>query len=300
VAAIDAIFDTASAVRSGRRAAEEVVGECLAAITAADSSLGAFLHVDADRALAQARKVDIVRRQGAILGPLAGVPLAVKDNMCTTFGATTCGSKILNAYHSPYNAHVVEALESAGAILVGKTNLDEFAMGSSTENSAFHTTRNPWDGARVAGGSSGGSAAAVASGMALGALGSDTGGSIRLPASFCGVVGLKPSYGRVSRYGLVAFGSSLDQIGPLTRNVRDAALLLSVISGHDERDSTCVPMPVPDYVAALDRPVQGLRIGISEEYFGEGLDDAVRSAVEGAIEVMCRQGAVPSRSTCHT
>ena len=198
---------------------------------------------------------------------------------------------MLRSFHSRYNAHVVERLTAAGAIIVGHTNLDEFAMGSSTEHSAFGVTRNPWDRQRVAGGSSGGSASAVAAGMVPGALGSDTGGSIRQPASFCGVVGLKPSYGRVSRYGLVAFGSSLDQIGPMATNVRDAALLLGVIAGHDERDSTCVDAPVPDYLTALERPLGGVRVGVSQDYFGDGLDADVRDAVRGAIDSLERSGA---------
>ncbi|MEE9585158.1 MAG: Asp-tRNA(Asn)/Glu-tRNA(Gln) amidotransferase subunit GatA, partial [Candidatus Brocadiales bacterium] len=224
-------------------------------------------------------------------GLLAGVPTAVKDNICTRGLRTTCASKILGNFVPPYDAHVTERLKAEGAVIVGKTNLDEFAMGSSTENSGFKPTRNPWDADRSPGGSSGGSAAAVAAGMAYMALGSDTGGSVRQPASFCGVVGMKPTYGRVSRYGLVAFGSSLDQIGPITRDVRDAALLLQVIAGHDERDSTCAKMPVPDYVSTLEDRIDGVRIGVPKEYFAEGLNDEVRQAVEGAIETYKSLGA---------
>ena len=300
---MNTIFETAQAVRAGTASAEETVRECLESVEASDGKLRAFLSLDRDRALDRARLVDAARARGDDLGPLAGVPIALKDVLCTAFGTTTCGSRILKAFHSQYNAHAVEQLESAGAILVGKTNLDEFAMGSSTEHSAYFTTRNPWNETRVAGGSSGGSAAAVAARMVPGALGSDTGGSVRQPASFCGVVGLKPTYGRVSRYGLVAFGSSLDQIGPIATDVRDVALLLGVIAGRDERDSTSVDRPVPDYLAALGQngrrhdPLKKLRIGIitadprSEEYFGQGLSAAVREAVQAAIDRMEQEGA---------
>jgi aspartyl-tRNA(Asn)/glutamyl-tRNA(Gln) amidotransferase subunit A len=249
------------------------------------------LSVDGDRAIAVAEAIDGRLAKGEAVGPLAGLPIAIKDNMCTTFGATTCGSKMLEHFHSPYDAHVVEQLNAAGAIVVGKTNLDEFAMGSSTENSGLGTTRNPWALDRVPGGSSGGSACAVSAGMVPVALGSDTGGSIRQPASFCGVVGLKPTYGRVSRYGLVAFGSSLDQIGPFARSVRDAALLLNVIAGKDERDSTSVDAAVPDYLAAIDKAPGHVRIGIAKEYFGEGLDGEVRGAIEAAIDQYKAMGA---------
>ncbi|MEK7730667.1 MAG: Asp-tRNA(Asn)/Glu-tRNA(Gln) amidotransferase subunit GatA [Planctomycetota bacterium] len=287
----DTVLAISTAVRRGDTSAEEAVGRSIDRIEALQGRYQAFLHHDRERALSLARKIDQRRTRGESLGPLAGVPMAVKDNMCTTFGATTCGSRILESFHSRYDAHVIERLESAGAVVIGKTNLDEFAMGSSTENSAYFTTLNPWDTTRVAGGSSGGSCAAVAARIVPAALGSDTGGSIRQPAAFCGVVGLKPSYGRVSRYGLVAFGSSLDQIGPIATDVRDAALVFGVIAGHDERDSTSVDRPVPDYLARLDRPVKGLRIGMSEEYFGEGLDREVREAVQAAIDLMAREGA---------
>lgn len=283
--------DVARAFATGMHTAREIVGKCLDRIEAFDSRLNVFISSDREHALSRARRVDRDRAAGSDLGLLAGVPIAVKDNICTTLGPTSCGSRILEPFHSGYDAHVVERLESAGAIIVGKTNLDEFAMGSSTEHSAFGITRNPWDPARVPGGSSGGSAAAVAARMVPAAIGSDTGGSIRQPAAFCGVVGLKPSYGCVSRYGLVAFGSSLDQIGPIATDVRDAALLLSVIAGYDERDSTSVDAPVPDYVAALDQPLTGVRVGISSEYFSEGLDPQVRDTVRAAIDLMQREGA---------
>ncbi|MHC4799941.1 MAG: Asp-tRNA(Asn)/Glu-tRNA(Gln) amidotransferase subunit GatA, partial [Planctomycetota bacterium] len=225
------------------------------------------------------------------VGELAGVPILIKDNLCTSFGRTTCSSKILENFRAPFDAHVVEKLQAAGAVMVGKTNLDEFAMGSSTETSVFGVTHNPWDLDRVSGGSSGGSAAALAAGMVAGTIGSDTGGSIRQPAAFCGVTGLKPTYGRVSRYGLVAYGSSLDQIGPLGRDIGDVALLLSVIAGRDERDSTSVAEPVPDYLSALDEPLKEVGIGFAEEYFGEGLDPEVGCAVQAAIEVYKSAGA---------
>ena len=283
--------DIADAISSGRSTAQQNVRRACDRIDAADETLKAFLSHDGDRALARAGAIDEARAKGDSLGPLAGVPLAIKDNMCTTFGTTTAGSRILEPFRSEYDAHVVTRLENAGAIIVGKTNLDEFAMGSSTENSAFATTRNPWDTSRVPGGSSGGSAAAVAAGLVPAALGSDTGGSVRQPASFCGVVGLKPTYGRVSRYGLVAYGSSLDQIGPIATTVSDVALLLGVIAGHDKRDSTSVDAPVPDYLASLDQSLAGVRIGVSEEYFGEGLDDEVSRSVRTAIDVLKDAGA---------
>jgi aspartyl-tRNA(Asn)/glutamyl-tRNA(Gln) amidotransferase subunit A len=287
----DTVAATVAAIRSGQRSAEETVRAALDRVHGLNDRLRAFLSVEADRALDRARAIDRARGAGIEPGPLSGVPVAVKDNLCTNFGATTCGSRMLDGFRSRYSAHVVERLEAAGAIIIGKTNLDEFAMGSSTEHSAWFPTRNPWDRSRVPGGSSGGSVVAVASGMVPGALGSDTGGSIRQPAALCGVVGLKPTYGRVSRYGLVAFGSSLDQIGPIARDVRDAALLLAVIAGHDPRDSTCVDRPVPDYTAALERPLRGTRVGICEEFVGDGLAPAVGAAMDAALEVMKRNGA---------
>ena len=283
-------IDIAESVRTGECSAEQVVRESLDRMDSLDHTLHTFITWDSDRAISRAKDIDAARAAGEKLGPLAGVPIAVKDNICTTLGATTCGARILEPFHSIYDAHAVNRLEAAGAIIVGKTNLDEFAMGSSTESSAYDTTRNPWNTDRVAGGSSGGSAAAVAAGMVPGALGSDTGGSVRQPASYCGVVGLKPTYGRVSRYGLVAFGSSLDQIGPIATNVPDLAVLFAVIAGHDERDSTSVKTPVPDYLAALDRPLTGLRLGLIEECFGEGLDDAVRDAVAAAVNLLEGEG----------
>ncbi len=287
----DTVTKIVEAVGGGRCSAEEVVETVLQRIESSHNDLNAFISFDADRARSRARAVDQGRARGERLGPLAGVPIAVKDNICTSFGATTCGSRILEPFESPYDAFVVERLEAAGAIIVGKTNLDEFAMGSSTENSAYSATLNPWDRERVAGGSSGGAAAAVAAGLIPCALGSDTGGSIRQPASFCGVVGLKPTYGLVSRFGLVAFGSSLDQIGPITRDVRDSALILGLIAGHDPRDSTSVDRPVPDYTTRLDQTLSGIRIGVSNDGFGEGLDDEVREAIQEAIQVMVRNGA---------
>lgn len=284
-------MEFAAAIREGRSTATREIEAAIARIDRASGKLSAFLSVARDRALACAHEIDRRRADGKSLEPLSGVPVAVKDNLCTTWGATTCGSRILENFRSGYNAHVVNRLEAAGAIIIGKTNLDEFAMGSSTENSAFGPTLNPWDLTRVAGGSSGGSAAAVAARLVPAALGSDTGGSVRLPAALCGVVGLKPSYGRVSRYGLVAYGSSLDQIGPITTTVTDAALMLSIIAGHDDRDSTSADQPVSDYVAAVERPVEGMRIGISPEYFGEGLNREVRGSVLSAIGVLQSQGA---------
>jgi len=287
----DTLWKTAESIRSGSQSSEKIVTDCLDRIDASQKSLNAFISYDRNRAITLARNIDKSAKRGELPGPLAGVPIAVKDNICTTFSSTTCGSKILKLFRSQYDAFVVERLEQAGAIIVGKTNLDEFSMGSSCENSAYSPVHNPWDVSRVPGGSSGGSSSAVASGLIPAALGSDTGGSIRQPASFCGVVGLKPTYGRVSRYGLVAFGSSLDQIGPITRDVKDAALLLNVIAGHDPHDSTCVNQPVPDYTHPLDRPLKGIRIGISEEYFGEGLNEEVKQVVRSAIDRMKAEGA---------
>jgi aspartyl-tRNA(Asn)/glutamyl-tRNA(Gln) amidotransferase subunit A len=235
--------------------------------------------------------VDEKRQRGAPLGPLAGVPVAVKDVLCTRGVPTTCASRMLQNFKPPYDAHVVARLRQADAVLIGKTNLDEFAMGSSTENSAFGPTRNPWDLDRIPGGSSGGSAAAVAAGEVPLALGTDTGGSIRQPASFCGVVGLKPTYGRVSRYGLVAFASSLDQVGPFSRDTADCALLMEVIAGYDPRDSTSIDYPVPAYHKTLDDPVKPLTVGVAKEYFSEGLDPEVEQAVRAALKEYQRLGA---------
>jgi len=286
---------TARAIRdrvaAGELTAEAATRACLERIAAVEGKLHAFVSVDAEGALRRAREIDAALARGEAPGPLCGVPIALKDNICTAGTRTTCASRILANYVPPYNATVVERVLAAGAVVIGKTNLDEFAMGSSTENSAFGPTRNPWDLGRVPGGSSGGSAAAVAAGEAVMALGSDTGGSIRQPASFCGVVGLKPTYGRVSRYGLVAFASSLDQIGPIARDVADAALLLGVIAPHDPRDSTSAPAPVPDYLGRLEADVRGRRVGLPREFFIEGMDPEVEAAVRGAVEVLARQGA---------
>ena len=271
------------AVSRGIVSAAEIAAAALRRIEEADSSLGAFITVRPDQVLKRAREVDRMARSGEAKLPLAGIPVAVKDNISTRHLRTTCGSRILQGYVPPYSATAVEALESAGAVVIGKTNCDEFGMGSSTENSAFQVTRNPFDLERVAGGSSGGSAVAVATGMASLALGSDTGGSVRQPASFCNVVGIKPTYGRISRYGLVAFASSLDVIGLLARSPRDAALLLSTVAGVDERDSTSARVPVPDYLAALENPVKGLRVGVPREFFDPGLDREVRSIIDAAL-----------------
>lgn len=263
------------------------VSQALVRFKATDAALHCAISTLDDDARSRAAQLD----KNASAKPLHGIPVALKDNIACTFGETTCGSRILRGYHSPYNAHVVDRLLEAGAVIVAKTNLDEFAMGSSTENSGFFVTKNPWDTSRVPGGSSGGSAAAVAARIVPYALGSDTGGSVRLPAALCGVCGLKPTYGRVSRYGLVAFGSSLDQIGPLATDVKGIALMLRTIAGKDPRDSTSVNEPVPDYVAVLDQPVGRLKIGIAPELFGEGLDSEVRAAVNAAIEIYRKLGA---------
>jgi aspartyl-tRNA(Asn)/glutamyl-tRNA(Gln) amidotransferase subunit A len=255
-----------------------------------DPEIGAFLTLSEERAFAQAARIDQMAAAGAPLPPLAGVPVAIKDVMVTRGVRTTAGSKILENFVPPYDCTAVARLEAAGAVVLGKLNCDEFAMGSSTENSAYHPVHNPRDKSRVPGGSSGGSAAAVAAGMAVATLGSDTGGSIRQPASFCGVVGLKPTYGRVSRYGLIAFASSLDHIGPFAKTVKEAALVLRTIAGRDPMDSTSADVPVPDYVAELEKPVQGLKVGVAREYFGDGLDPEVRAAVEAAIQKLAELG----------
>lgn len=262
----------------------------LARIEKHNPALNAFLHVNADGALEQAHQAD-ERIQSGEVSSLIGVPLAVKDIICVKGQPATAGSQILKGYHPPYNATVVEKLLAQGVVILGKTNTDEFAMGSSTENSAFGPTRNPWDPSRVPGGSSGGSAAAVAAGLAFGALGTDTGGSVRQPGSLCGVVGLKPSYGRVSRYGLIAFASSLDQAGVLTRTAEDAALLLEAIAGHDPRDGTSMPTPVPNYRAELSRDIKGLKIGLPKEYFIAGVQAEVSEAVRAAVKVLEGLGA---------
>lgn len=282
----------ASLVRNNEVKSTELVEAVAAAADDRDGKLNAYLSMDVDAAMEHAGRVDARAAAGEPLGPLAGVPIAIKDNICIEGLPTTCASRILESFSPPYSATVVKKLLEADAVILGKTNMDEFAMGSSCENSAFGGVRNPWDEERVPGGSSGGSAAAVSSGEAIAALGSDTGGSIRQPAGFCGVVGLKPTYGRVSRFGLVAFASSLDQIGPLTRNVRDSALILGVIAGEDRMDSTCPPEPVPDYLAEMDRAgIEGMTIGIPKEYFTEGMDPEVEEAVRRGISALEKAGA---------
>ena len=272
--------------------AREVTDAVLGRVAQVEERVKSYVTVTADQARAQADAVDAKIAAGDAVSPLAGVPLALKDNLSTRGVETTCSSKILRGYKPPYSATVVERLDAAGSVFVGKANLDEFAMGSSTENSGLFTTHNPWDLSAVPGGSSGGSAAAVAAGEAVWALGSDTGGSIRQPAAFCGVVGLKPTYGRVSRYGLVAFASSLDQIGPLTRDVHDAALLMNVLSGHDPLDSTSVARDVPDYTRSLTQDVKGMKIGVPREFFAQGVEPAIAAAVRAAIDLLVSQGAV--------
>lgn len=275
-----------SALQERKTSALALVEEHYARIEKEDGQIGAFLTLCKERALEQVDRIDRMAAEGKPLPPLGGVPVAIKDVMSTRGVRTTAGSKSLGNYIPPYDCTVVARMETAGAVILGKTNCDEFAMGSSNENSAFHPVRNPRDLSRVPGGSSGGSAAAVAADMAVVALGSDTGGSIRQPASFCGVTGLMPTYGRVSRYGLIAFASSLDHIGPLARTVKDAAIVLQTIAGRDPMDSTSTDVPVPDYVTELQKPVRGLRLGVAKEYFGEGLDDEVRHAIESAIDKM--------------
>ena len=270
-------------LRKGEVSARELTDQHLERITAVDDTVHAFLEVTSERARADADRIDAARAAGDTLPPLAGVPLAIKDNLCTQGIPTTCSSRMLENFVPPYESTVTERLWQAGAVMLGKTNLDEFAMGSSTETSAFGPSRNPWNPERVPGGSSGGSAAAVAAGECIASLGSDTGGSIRQPAAFCGVVGFKPTYGRVSRWGLVAFASSLDQVGPFTSSVADTAEVLQVIAGPDPRDATCLKAPVPDYVAALQQPVKGLRVGLIKECFEqEGLDPEVKASVMAA------------------
>src|SRR5688572_26813880 len=280
-----------AAVATGHASAVEVCRTALTRIDQTNATLNAFNLVATERALERAERIDRQRASGAALGPLAGVPVALKDNLCVRGVRTTASSRILDTFVPPYDATVVERLEAAGAVIVGKTNCDEFAMGSSNGNSAYGPVRNPWALDRAPGGSSGGSAAAVAAQCVPLALGSDTGGSIRQPASFCGVVGLKPTYGRVSRYGLLAFASSLDQIGPFTRTVSDAALALSVIAGADPRDSTSAEEPVPDFAAALTGDLRGVRVGVPRAFVSEGVDEAVRRAFDAALEVLRDRGA---------
>ena len=284
--------ELASKMAAREVSAREVTNAILNRIGQVEGHVMAFVTVTEAVAQAQADAVDRARASGETLSPLAGIPIALKDNLCTNGIETTCSSKILKGFVPPYNATVVEKLEAAGSVFVGKANLDEFAMGSSTENSGFFPTHNPWDLHAVPGGSSGGSTAAVAAGEAVLALGSDTGGSIRQPAAFCGVVGLKPTYGRVSRYGLVAFASSLDQIGPIAKDVRDCAMLLNVISGHDPMDSTSIVRDVPDYTQALIPDVKGMKLGVPKEYFAQGVEPVVAQAVRAAIAVLVSHGAI--------
>ena len=286
------IHELRDMLRKGETTSLAVTDSVLARIRAVDGKVKAYITVTEELALRQAEQADKRIKSGDIPSPLLGIPIAVKDNMCTDGIRTTCASKILGNFVPPYDATVVRNLKKAGYVLCGKPNMDEFAMGSSTENSGFFITRNPWDLDRIPGGSSGGSAAAVAAGECIGALGSDTGGSIRQPAACCGVVGLKPTYGRVSRFGLVAFASSLDQIGPITKDVTDSALLMNVIAGHDARDSTSANIPAPDFTRALKKDVKGLKIGLPREYFIEGMDPEVDKAVRGAVRTLEGLGAI--------
>lgn len=283
--------EMANLVRAGEVSCRQLTEAHLDRIARVEPTIRAFLEVTSETALAQADRLDNQRASGDLLPPLAGVPMVLKDNLCTRGIRTTAGSRILGEWRPPYDATVVERTRASGAILVGKANLDEFAMGSSTEYSAFHRSHNPWDPERVPGGSSGGSIAAVAARMSAVGLGSDTGGSVRQPAAFCGIVGLKPTYGRVSRYGLIAYASSLDQIGPCTRTVEDAALVLQAIAGPDPRDSTCVPQPVPDYRAGLTGDIRGLRVGVPKEYLVDAMPTGVRAAIDAAIAIYRDLGA---------
>jgi aspartyl-tRNA(Asn)/glutamyl-tRNA(Gln) amidotransferase subunit A len=286
-----------AALLAKKISARELAAEFYGRINQRNPELNAYLTLSPERAYAQADRVDTAIARGETLPPLAGVPVAIKDVISTCGIRTTCASKILETYVPPYDATAVERLDQAGAVFLGKTNCDEFAMGGSNENSAYGPVRNPVAPDRVPGGSSGGSAAAVAAGLAVAALGTDTGGSIRQPGSFCGIPGMMPTYGRVSRYGLIAFASSLDKIGPFAGNVADAAAVMSVIAGHDENDSTSAPVPVPDYAAEIRKPMQGVRIGVPEDYFGAGLDPEVKEKVLAGIALLERLGCrrVPLR-----
>jgi aspartyl-tRNA(Asn)/glutamyl-tRNA(Gln) amidotransferase subunit A len=283
--------DLASLIASKEVSAAEVAESCIARTDEVEGDVLSYLTLTPEAARAKAAEVDAAVAAGEPLGPLAGVPMALKDIICTQGIRSTAASKILDTYVPPYSATVAQRLYDAGGVLLGKTNLDEFAMGSSTENSAYQVTHNPWDLSKVPGGSSGGSAAAVAAGQAPFSIGTDTGGSIRQPAALCGVVGLKPTYGLVPRYGLIAFASSLDQAGPLTRDVRDAALVLQVIAGLDPKDSTSLPSPVPDYLGALEKGIDGLKIGVVKEISGEGVDPAVQIRFREAVQILEKLGA---------
>ena len=284
--------ELSAAIREGKVTATDAMEAVLARIEAKEKDINAYVTVDREQALRAAASVQEKIEKGELIGPLAGVPVAIKDNLCTEGMLTTCSSKILENFVPTFTAEAVLNLEKAGAVIIGKTNMDEFAMGSTTGTSAYGETRNPWNTGHVPGGSSGGSAAAVAAGECFFALGSDTGGSIRQPASFCGVVGLKPTYGTVSRYGLIAYGSSLDQIGPLTKNVTDCATVLELIASHDTKDSTSVKREDTDFTSALLEDVKGMKIGIPRDYFGEGLDAEVKDAVLAAAKVLEEKGAV--------
>lgn len=284
------ISEALSKLDAGKISSKELVQSCLERIEETDPKIHSFITVNSEKAVKRAGLEDDKRRRGE-KGLLSGIPISIKDLLCTKGVRTTCGSKMLDNFIPPYNATVVEHLEQQGAIIIGKVTMDEFAMGSTSETCNFGVPQNPWKQGYVAGGSSGGSAASVASGQCLGSLGSDTGGSIRQPASLCGVVGLKPTYGRVSRYGLVAFASSLDQVGPITRSVEDSALLLKCIAGYDSKDSTSVEQEVDDYTLALTEGMKGMKIGVPREYFGEGLDDEVNTTVRGAIDLLQENGA---------
>jgi len=285
------IGDIRNSIESGERKASAIAEASFEKIKARDPQIHAYLSTSRERALEQASRIDDLAAKGKPLPVLAGVPVGIKDVLTIEGLQATAGSKILEGYRAPYTATAVQKLEAAGAVVLGKLNCDEFAMGSSNENSAYGPVHNPHALDRVPGGSSGGSAAAVAAGMAVATLGTDTGGSIRQPASFCGVVGILPTYGRVSRYGLIAFASSLDRVGPFTANVRDAATVLGVIAGHDPQDATSSPLPITDYTAELDKGVAGLRLGVPSEYFAEGLDPEVRAAVERSIDQLRAVGA---------
>jgi len=283
--------ELASHLRAGETTSREITQETLGRIEAVDGEINAFISVDCEGALAQADAIDLRRQAGEDLGPLAGIPIALKDVLCVQNGRTTCGSHILENYIAPYDATAVARLRAADLVFIGKTNMDEFAMGSSNENSHFGPVRNPRDTTRVPGGSSGGSAAAVAAHETILALGSDTGGSVRQPAGYCGVVGLKPTYGRISRYGLVAYASSLDQIGPMSKDVTDAALLLEAVSGHDPRDSTSIDTPVPNYTSALNGDLSGLKVGLASEHFPTELNTEIATAIRRAASALESAGA---------
>ncbi len=282
--------DLAKKIRNGEVSSEEATESVLRRIERIEPFINAYITITAEKALDRAREIDTQRSKGYEIGPLGGVPMAVKDSIITKGIRTTAGSRILENYIPPYNAHVIEKLDEAGAVLLGKANTDEFTMGSTCETSYVGPSKNPHNTDMVTGGSSGGSAAALAADECIAALGSDTGGSIRQPASFCGVVGIKPTYGRVSRYGLIAYASSLDQIGPMTKTVDDSALILSVIAGYDNRDSTCLDEPVPDYSESVMVSAKGLKIGLPREYFGEGLEPEVRKVILEAIEMLKKEG----------